>query len=74
VNLDPKSTQSGFVTAPIEEWGIAADEPYQVHDLLSDARYTWTGPRNFVQLDPRVIPAHIFRIRRRTSAAVLGFE
>ncbi|MEK7247465.1 MAG: alpha-1,4-glucan--maltose-1-phosphate maltosyltransferase, partial [Chloroflexota bacterium] len=35
VNLDPKSTQSGFVTAPIEEWGIAPGEPYQVHDLLS---------------------------------------
>jgi starch synthase (maltosyl-transferring) len=67
VNLDPNVAQSGWVTLPLEEWGIAADEPFQAHDLLSDARYTWTGPRNFVQLDPRVIPAHVFRIRRRVG-------
>ncbi len=67
MNLDPRNRQSGFVHVPVEDWGIAPDEPYQVHDLLSDARYTWTGPRNFVQLDPNVIPAHVFRIRRRTA-------
>ena len=26
---------------------------YQVHDLLSDARYIWRGRRNYVELDPR---------------------
>jgi starch synthase (maltosyl-transferring) len=72
VNLDPNSTQSGWVSLPIEEWGIAGDEPYQVHDVLSDARYTWTGPRNFVQLDPRVMPAHVFRVRRRAGES--GWE
>ena len=39
--------------------------PYQVHDLLSGARYLWHGARNFVQLDPATTPAHIFRLRRR---------
>jgi starch synthase (maltosyl-transferring) len=67
VNLDPRNRQSGFVHVPVEDWGIAPVEPYQVHDLLSDARYTWTGPRNFVQLDPNIVPAHIFRIRRQTA-------
>ena len=38
---------------------------YQVHDLLSDSRYLWHGPRNFVELNPSVVPAHIFRLRRR---------
>jgi len=74
VNLDPRLRQSGFVSLPLEEWGIAEDEPFQVHDLLSDARYTWTGPRNFVQLDPNIIPAHVFRIRRRRSATAWEFE
>jgi starch synthase (maltosyl-transferring) len=74
VNLDPKSRQSGFITVPTEDWGIAPDAPYQVHDLLSDARYTWTGAKNFVQLDPNVMPAHVFRIRRRKGAVGWEFE
>ncbi|HKO01119.1 MAG TPA: hypothetical protein VJ032_05480, partial [Thermoanaerobaculia bacterium] len=42
--------------------------PFQVHDLLSGARHTWHGPRNYVQLNPHVVPAHIFRIRRRVRS------
>jgi starch synthase (maltosyl-transferring) len=33
-----------------------------VHDQLTDARYVWHGSRNFVQLDPSILPAHIFRV------------
>jgi starch synthase (maltosyl-transferring) len=36
-----------------------------MHDLLADARYLWSGSRNYVELDPQRIPAHIFRIERR---------
>jgi starch synthase (maltosyl-transferring) len=39
-------------------------DTYQVHDLLTDARYIWRGERNYVELNPAVQPAHIFRIRR----------
>jgi starch synthase (maltosyl-transferring) len=39
-------------------------DAYQVHDLLSDARYTWRGSQNYVELNPEVQPAHIFRVRR----------
>jgi starch synthase (maltosyl-transferring) len=49
---------------PIEEMRLAGEKPYQVHDLLSDARYLWHGHRNYVELDPKHIPAHIFRMRR----------
>ncbi len=68
VNLDPHHAQSGWVNLPLNELGLApagSAHTYQVHDLLSDARYTWTGPWNFVQLDPQVSPAHIFRVRWR---------
>jgi len=45
-----------------------ADQPYQVHDLLSGQRYVWRGPRNYVMLDPQRAPAHVFRLRRRVRS------
>ena len=39
-------------------------DAYQVHDLLNDARYTWRGRQNYVELDPEIQPAHIFLVRR----------
>jgi len=65
VNLDPHHTQAGWVTLPIAEMGIDPQHPYQVHDLLTNARYLWHGPQNFVELDPQVTPAHIFLVRKR---------
>ncbi len=65
VNLDPFHTQSGWVTVPIHELGIPDDQPYLVHELLTDARYIWHGERNYVQLDPHSTPAHLFRVRKR---------
>jgi len=65
VNLDPFHTQSGWVTVPIGEFGIDPDQPYLVHDLLSQDKYIWHGERNYVELDPRVVPAHIFRLRKK---------
>jgi starch synthase (maltosyl-transferring) len=65
VNLDPYHTQSGWVELSPEALDFPDDDPYQVHDLLSDSRYLWQGRRNYVELDPKVVPAHIFRLRRR---------
>ena len=64
VNLDPAHTQSGWVNVPIAELGIPPDQPYLVHELLTDDKFIWHGERNFVQLDPGVTPAHIFRVRK----------
>lgn len=65
INLDPHHKHSGWLTLPLEQLKIDPSEPYQVHDLLSDARYLWHGARNFVELDPNKLPAHIFAIRRK---------
>ncbi len=65
VNLDPRYGQSGWVELPLEKLGLDSAQPYQVHDLLSDARFLWHGPRNYVELHPQPVPAHIFRVRRR---------
>jgi starch synthase (maltosyl-transferring) len=65
VNLDPFHTQSGWVRVPLEELGIAEDQPYLVYDLLSQDKYFWQGERNYVELNPNVLPVHIFRVHRR---------
>ena len=66
VNLDPHHIHTGWVELPLEELGLDAEQPFQVHDLLSGSRYLWHGSRNYVELNPQIVPAHILRIRRRT--------
>jgi len=64
VNLDPYHKQSGWLTLPLAPLDLDPQRPFQAHDLLGGARYLWHGERNYVELDPRVVPAHVFRIRR----------
>jgi starch synthase (maltosyl-transferring) len=64
VNLDPYNVQSGWVDLELDTLQVESDRPYQVHDLLSDQRFQWRGRRNYVMLDPRRMPAHVFRLRR----------
>jgi starch synthase (maltosyl-transferring) len=54
VNLDPRFPQSGWVDF----------EPCELHDLLSGGHYTWSGPRNYIELSPHTLPAHVFRVTR----------
>ncbi len=63
VNLDPNYTQAGFTQLHLEELGLDPHQPFQVHDLLTGAHYIWNGPRNYVELNPHRMPAHVFRIR-----------
>ncbi len=65
VNLDPHHTHGGWVELLLSTLGLDPQLPYQVHDLLSDDRYIWYGPKNFVELNPHIAPAYIFRLRRR---------
>jgi len=65
LNLDPYHTQSGWVHVPVGELQIDPQQPYLVHDLLGDDKYIWHGERNYVELDPHIIPARIFRLRKR---------
>ncbi|GAB2603152.1 alpha-1,4-glucan--maltose-1-phosphate maltosyltransferase [Spirosoma areae] len=62
VNTDAYNRRAGMVQVPIWQLGIGHDQAYQVHDLLTDAYYTWQGDRNYVELDPYVLPMHLFRI------------
>ena len=65
VNLDPYNTHGAWLDLDLGRLQLEAERSYQVHDLLTGARYTWHGSRTFVQVDPSVVPAHVFRIRRK---------
>jgi starch synthase (maltosyl-transferring) len=64
VNVDPHNTQAGWVELDLDDLKLDT-KGFQVHDLISGARFSWQGARNHVQLNPHVVPAYIFRIRRR---------
>ena len=70
VNLDPFNAHAAWMNLPVEALGIAdgPDETYQVHDLLTEARYDWRGAWNWVRLDPQSMPAHVFRIEAAPKA------
>lgn len=63
VNLDPRYTQSGWTDLRMYDLGLG-NEPFYVEDLVGATHTEWRGARNFIQLDPQVVPAHIFAIRR----------
>jgi starch synthase (maltosyl-transferring) len=65
VNLDPHHSQAGWVELATMDLGLDAQQPYQMHELLTGARYLWHGARNYVQLDPQSVPAQIFRVRHK---------
>jgi starch synthase (maltosyl-transferring) len=62
VTTNPTAPQETMVHVPLEELGLEPDEAYVVHDLLTDARYTWSGERNYVRLDPNIEAGHILVI------------
>jgi starch synthase (maltosyl-transferring) len=64
VNLDPTRAQETVVTVPLAELGLDPDIPYIVEDLLTGARYSWRGSRNYIRLDPILQPGHILRLQR----------
>jgi starch synthase (maltosyl-transferring) len=64
VNLDPRHRHTGYLHLPLDDMRIA-ENTFQAHELLTGARYLWSGPKNYVEIDPASAPAQIFRIRRR---------
>ncbi|MGE0606273.1 MAG: maltotransferase domain-containing protein [Pirellulales bacterium] len=65
VNLDPHHVQSGWIELPLADFEMEASQPFQAHDLLGEGRFLWQGSRNYVELNPQVLPAHIFCLRKR---------
>jgi starch synthase (maltosyl-transferring) len=65
LNTDPFNVQWANLKLDLSALGLPADQPFQVHDLLTDSRYRWQGDRAIVKLDPGTSPAHVFAVRKR---------
>ena len=65
VNLDPHHSHGGWIDFSLPGWDVEQGRPVQMHDLLGGSRFLWGKGRNYVELNPAVVPAHIFRVRRR---------
>ncbi len=61
-NLDLRYAQSSWVHLPLSDLGLDPQQPYLVEDLLNDKSYEWHGEWNYVELNPQMTPAHVFRI------------
>jgi starch synthase (maltosyl-transferring) len=61
VNLDTRYVQTGWLDLDVEALGLDAGAAYEAHDLVSDARYYWSGRRNFIRLEPGM--GHVLRIQ-----------
>jgi len=68
VNLDPRYRQSGWTRLQLGELGLPEGGSYRVEDLLGGESYTWSGARNFVELDPQRLPAHILKVHPERGA------
>jgi starch synthase (maltosyl-transferring) len=64
VNLDPQYKQSGWVRLPLEALQISEGQVLELEDLLNNRIYHWDKEWNYVELNPEVSQAHIFRIKK----------
>jgi starch synthase (maltosyl-transferring) len=65
VNLDAFHTQASWINLDLESLGLDPNHAFQAHDLLAEGRYLWQGARNYIELVPESMPAHIVRVRKR---------
>lgn len=61
VNLDAAHPQTGWLHLSPADFGITANH-YVMRDLLDNSQYHWQDSRNYIELDPQKLPAHIFNL------------
>lgn len=64
VNTDPHSVRQTMVHLDTRVWGVEPGDPYDVEDLVTGARWTWTD-HNFVLLDAFAEPVHILHVKEQ---------
>lgn len=68
VNLDPHHEQSGWLRLRSSDFGLSGDRSFRVHDMFGGDSYLWHGEQHFIQLNPHILPAHIFHVRSDVSS------
>ncbi|GAA1847746.1 maltotransferase domain-containing protein [Microbacterium koreense] len=64
-NVDPHSARETMVHLDTRVWGVDPGEPFDVEDLVTGARWTWSD-HNFVRLDAFSEPVHILHVKGRS--------
>ena len=60
---EPRLGVNPFTNRPYSDvQGTIADENNFLRSYSNDT-YLWQGPRNYIELDPSVMPAHILQVR-----------
>ncbi len=68
VNLDPYSWHEGTLSLDLGVLGLPDGVLFEAHDELTGATFGWTGPHQYVRLDP-ALPAHVLHLRPPAAAA-----
>ena len=63
-NLDVASARETRVELPLQDLGLAEDQPFELEDLLTGTRHPWRGAAGRLRLDPAVEPAALLVLRR----------
>ena len=63
-NLDPFHRQTGWIDLDLASLGLDDRRTFQAHDLLSEGRFLWRGSRNYFELTPESLPAHVMKVRK----------
>jgi starch synthase (maltosyl-transferring) len=61
-NVDPHSVRQTMVHLDTRIWGVEPGEAFEVEDLITGARWTWSD-HNFVRLDAFSEPIHILHVK-----------
>ena len=62
VNLDPHNAQGAAFEVPLWHFGLADHGSIEVEDLVTGARFTWTGKVQHAWLDPAYRPYQLWRL------------
>ena len=62
VSLDPYAVQEADIEIPLWDWGLPDHGTIGVEDVMNDHRFTWTGKRQRIRLDPGQLPFSIWRL------------
>ncbi len=70
VNLDPYGWHEATLSLDLGVLGLPDGVPFEAHDELTGTTFTWTGPHNYVRLDPG-LPAHVLHLRPPAAAPLI---
>ena len=61
MSLDPFNAHEADIEIPLHDLGLGDGHAYEVSELLSGERHSWTGARQRIRLTPDN-PAVIYRV------------